>query len=86
MLFAMAACVALLFFGREDLGLRGILGIVALLLAVFGACILLNWPPVLILLAIVAIDIFMVLKVFGSDLRINQALAGPDNGLRPSGN
>jgi uncharacterized protein YacL len=71
MLFAMAACVALLFFGREDLGLRGILGIVALLLAVFAACILLNWPPVLILLAIVAVDIFMVLKVFGSDLRIN---------------
>jgi hypothetical protein len=70
MLFAVACCVVLLFLGRDDLSLKSVAGIVVFLVASCSAIAVLRLHPIIVIVPVVAVDVYLTLKIFGSDIRI----------------
>jgi hypothetical protein len=67
-IIALATCVVLLVLGREDLGLKGILGVVALLVACAVFLSALHLHPLLFTTVLALVDIVLLLKVVGADI------------------
>lgn len=70
MLFALATFIVLLVLGRNDLSLKEIIGVVGFLIVSCGVITLLNLDPVIFMTAVGVADIYLILKIFGSDITI----------------
>ncbi len=70
MLFALVACIVLLGMGAKDLGLKGILGVVAFLVACGAVVAGFGLHPIAFTVPLALVDIGLVLKIFGGDIAI----------------
>lgn len=70
MLIPGVACLVLIFLGRDELGIRSILGIVCFL--VISGCVMavFHVQPQIFIVVLVFVDVYLILKLFGSDIRI----------------
>ena len=71
MLYALATMVVLLWLGRDELYWKEYVGVVAFLIISGAAIALLHFQSVLIVVALVIADIYLLLRVFGSDIEIH---------------
>jgi hypothetical protein len=71
MLIAIATLVVLLVMGRNDLSPTEIIGVVAFVILSGGVIAVFQLQPVIFIFAVVAADIYLILKVFGSDITIS---------------
>lgn len=70
MLIAIATCVVLFIVGRDDLSIKDFIGIVTILGISSIAIFVLRLHPISITVPVVVVDIYMILKIFGSDIAI----------------
>ncbi len=61
----------LLYFGRGELGIRGILICIGAWLAIVVVFVFPGWPRVLSIAGMALFDIFLVVKAFGGDVNLD---------------
>lgn len=70
MIFVVATFVVLLVIGRNELSLKEIVAAVAFLILAAGFVVVSHLHPIVSMTAVAIVDIFLILKIFGSDISI----------------
>jgi|GEM_PF-2280416 len=68
--FLLLLTVALLIIGRDEMDSRDYLGMVIFLIVSYFVILVIMRNPYLIMLPIILLDIWLVFKAFGGDIRI----------------